>query len=378
MVPAPSAAFPGTAGQARLAGRVGWAAFALLVVIGAVTRLGLGPARLGLAVAVAIGAALPLFLLPLRPHFPWAVAATAGVVALGNADSRAVVWFALVVVAGWCVLVGGVRLGAVYWAGVVLVFAGEWGWAARDPGWVPWAAGVTVSALAALLIRQQLVLVARLQAAQAELAEQTRLSERSRIARELHDVIAHSLTVSLLHVTAARLTVAHEPAEADRALGEAERLARQALDEVRATVGLLRTDGDGTLAPPVPGAELVPVLVEEYRRAGAQVSLSIDGDLTALPATVGTTLYRIVQEALTNAAKHAPGAPITVEVTATRRDLQVRVDSAGPPGPGRGMGLTNMAERASALGGRCRAGPGGHGWLVTATLPRRTQPTAIG
>ncbi|HLI01282.1 MAG TPA: hypothetical protein VKV06_10900, partial [Acidimicrobiales bacterium] len=166
-MPAPSAAFPGTAGQARLAGRIGWAAFVLLVVIGAVTRLGLGPARLGLAVAVAIGAALPLFLLPLRPHFPWAVAATAGVVALGNADSRAVVWFALVVVAGWCVLVGGVRLGAVYWAGVVLVFAGEWGWAARDPGWVPWAAGVTVSALAALLIRQQLVLVARLQAAQA-------------------------------------------------------------------------------------------------------------------------------------------------------------------------------------------------------------------
>ena len=193
----------------------------------------------------------------------------------------------------------------------------------------------------------------------ARLAEQTRTEERARIARELHDVIAHSLTVSLLHVTSARLAVEHDPAAASRALAEAERLGRRALTEVRATVGLLRVDDRGEVAPPVPGGEQVPMLVEQFRRAGVPVCPAIEGDLSALPETVGSTLYRIVQEALTNAVKHAPGARVTVEVAATNGHVDVRVDSAGIPRHGTGMGLTNMAERARALGGTCTAGPGG-------------------
>ena len=105
--------------------------------------------------------------------------------------------------------------------------------------------------------------------------------------------------------------------------------------------------------------------------AGVKVDLAVDGDPSALPETVGSTVYRIVQEAVTNAAKHAPGTPVTVRVAVAGEDVQVLVDSAGPPGNGSGMGLINMAERAAALGGTCTAGPGGHGWLVTATLPRR-------
>ena len=172
-------------------------------------------------------------------------------------------------------------------------------------------------------------------------------------------------------MTSARLAVDHEPGDASRALAEAERLGRQALTEVRATMGLLREDGTRGVAPPVPGFGQVPGLVEEFRGAGVRVGLAVDGDPSALPETVGSTVYRIVQEALTNAARHAPGTPVTVDVTVADEDVTVRVDSAGPPGQGAGMGLVNMAERAGALGGTCTAGPGGHGWLVTAALPRR-------
>jgi signal transduction histidine kinase len=353
-----------------LAGRIALAAFIALVAVGLATRVDDDPARLAAGAAIAVAAAIPFFLLRVRPLLAWATLASAGVVVLGNADSRAIVWFALVVVAAWCVLAGGVAVGAVCWVGLVLLFGGEWLWATRDPGWAPWTAGVTVSALAALLIRHQFVLVERLRAAQAGLAEQSRIEERARIARELHDVIAHSLTVSLLHVTSARLAVEHDPADASRSLAEAERLGRQALTEVRATMGLLRVDEHDEVAAPVPVGDQLPELVEQFRRAGVLVCRAVEGDLSALPETVGSTLYRIVQEALTNAARHAPGAQVSVEVSATNSHVDVRVDSAGTPQHGTGMGLTNMAERARALGGTCAAGPGGQGWLVTARLPR--------
>jgi signal transduction histidine kinase len=270
------------------------------------------------------------------------------------------------------VLAYGAWVGGVCSAGAALIFGGEWLWAIRDPGWAPWAGGLAVTVLAALLIRHEFVLVERLRAAQADLAERSRVEERGRIARELHDVIAHSLTVSLLHVTSARLAVDHDPGDASRALAEAERLGRQALTEVRATMGLLRADDPGGVARPVPGFGQVAVLVEDFRGAGVQATLAVDGDASALPQTVGSTIYRIVQEALTNAARHAPGATVTVDVTVAGQNVTVLVDSAGPPGQGSGMGLINMAERAGALGGSCTAGPGGHGWLVTASIPCRT------
>jgi signal transduction histidine kinase len=369
----PTAAFPGPASQARLAGRLCLAAFAVLVVVGLLTRLSENPARLALGAFVAVAAGIPLFLLRPRPGLAYAAVATAGIVILGNADSRSIVWFALLILAAWCVLAYGAWVGGACWAGAALIFGGEWLWAVHDPGWLPWAAGLTVMVLAALLIRHEFVLVERLRAAQADLAERSRVEERSRIARELHDVIAHSLTVSLLHVTSARLAVDHDPGDASRALAEAERLGRQALTEVRATMGLLREDDTGGVAAPVPGFGQVPQLVEEFRGAGVQVRLTVDGDPSALPETVGSTVYRIIQEGLTNAARHAPGTPVTVEVNVTNEDVTVLVDSAGPPGQGSGMGLVNMAERAGALGGSCTAGPGGHGWLVTAALPRRAE-----
>jgi signal transduction histidine kinase len=377
------AVFPGPASQARLAGRLGLSTFVGLVVVGIVTRLGHDPVQTAVGAGLAVVAAVPLFLIRPRLGLGLAAVATGGVVVLGNADSRAIVWFALVVLAGWCVLSGGVWIGIAYWIGTLLLFGAEWLWAIRDPGWAPWAAGVTVSVLATLLIRHEFVLVERLRFAQADLAERTRFEERTRIARELHDVIAHSLTVALLHVTSARLAVEHDPADAARALAEAERLGRQSLTEVRATMGLLReTPSEGTapgLPPPVPGFGDIPALIDQLRCAGADVSLAVHGDLTALPETAGATVYRIVQEALTNATRHALGSPVAVTVEAADSGVEVYVDSAGPPGSGSGMGLTNMAERARALGGTCTAGAGygGSGWRVHASLPVRAQRSPL-
>src|SRR4029077_12178919 len=124
------------------------------------------------------------------------------------------------------------------------LFAGEWLWVTSDPGWGAWMAGTTLTVLAGLLIRHEIDLVFQLREAQAGLAERARSEERNRIARELHDVIAHTLTVSLLHVTSARLAVEHDLDDAARSLAEAERLGRASLDEVRMAVGMLHQDGD--------------------------------------------------------------------------------------------------------------------------------------
>ena len=187
----------------------------------------------------------------------------------------------------------------------------------------------------------------------------------------MHDVIAHTLTISLLHVTSARLAVEYDPGDAARSLAEAERLGRESLDEVRATVGLLRPDVAGGSEPtaPLPGPEAMPALVERFRSAGADVTLAVHGDTDRLPATAGLAVYRILQEALTNAIKHAPGAPTAAILTVGADAVELTVDSAGQPGRGTGLGVISMRERAESLGGRCEAGPGGRGWLVRGTLP---------
>ena len=272
-----------------------------------------------------------------------------------------------------------------YWAATMILFAVEWLWVRPDPGWGAWLAGVTLTVAFSLLIKHDRDLLRRLRQAQAGLAEQAKTQERNRIARELHDVIGHTLTVSLLHVQSARLAVEHDPADAARALAEAERLGRECLAEVRSTVGLLRQDrpaggtaGDPastTSTAPLPGADGLPALVEQFRSAGADVTLTVEGDAGGLPATTGLAVYRIVQEALTNAAKHAPGSPTTVRLTVGAGQVTLTADSqavpgaSNEPGTGNGLGLASMRERAESLGGSCQAGPGGRGWLVRATLP---------
>ncbi|MGO9792163.1 MAG: sensor histidine kinase [Solirubrobacteraceae bacterium] len=295
--------------------------------------------------------------------------AGAGIALTAGRTGASLAWFGLCLVAFCLVIAAGWRLGAAFWLAAAVLLGSHMLTAHPDLGWLPWIAGVTVSSAGAGLIVRERTLVDELRAAQAGLAERSRAEERNRIARDLHDVIAHSLTVSLLHVTSARLAVEHDPGDAARSLAEAERLGRESLDEVRSIVGLLRSDDERGRTAPVPGMEAIPDLVERFRAAGAAVTLESDGELGRLPATVGTTLYRIAQEALTNAAKHAPGGTVVVRLAAAADGLALTIDSAGAPGHGAGTGLTSMRERAEAVGGRCESGPADGGWRVRASVP---------
>jgi signal transduction histidine kinase len=138
------------------------------------------------------------------------------------------------------------------------------------------------------------------------------------------------------------------------------------------TVGMLRADkgdDDGPGTAPLPGIDRLPALVEGFRSAGANVTLTVEGETARVPAVTGLAVYRIAAEALTNAAKHAPGSPTVVRLTVGTKSLMLTADSVAVPGSGTGLGLGSMRERAISLGGSCEAGPGGRGWLVSATLP---------
>jgi len=243
-----------------------------------------------------------------------------------------------------------------------------------DPAYgaaVIWSAGIIAAFLAGLMIRSLLVAVLNAKLAEAAVSAQATTAERQRIAREVHDVIAHSLTVTMLHLSAARLAVARgDNNAATEALEEAEKAGRTSLNEIRNTVGLLRTEGAEPSQAPLPTAVDLPELVAGYRSAGVDVSLDLHGDLERVEPATGLALYRIVQESLTNAGRHAPGARNIVRVDAGP-PLEVDVSTQGGPvaDHGTGNGLTGMAERAAALGGSCDAGPDRDGWRVRATLP---------
>jgi len=374
---APAGSAPAGSGAARsteyLTARTKWIALAAFAAVTAVGVLPLTPGAPAAATAalIAVGAA-GLLVQRRRPPLLYAAVATGGIAVLAGGLSNNVGWIAVCLIAAWCVLTGSRAEGLAYWAGAMILFTVEWLVVKPDPGWGAWLAGVTLTVAFSLLVRHEADLLRQLHQAQAGLAEQARIQERNRIARELHDVIGHTLTVSLLHVQSARLAVEHDPADAARALAEAERLGRECLAEVRTTVGMLRQDGPadrtGSTAP-LPGADGLPALVEQFRSAGADVTVTVEGDTGGLPATTGLALYRILQEALTNAVKHAPGSPTEVRLAVSPGEVTLTADSQAVPGTGTGLGVVSMRERAESLGGSCEAGPGGRGWLVRATLP---------
>ncbi|HET8584045.1 MAG TPA: sensor histidine kinase [Jatrophihabitans sp.] len=350
----------------------GWAVFGVLVIFtaGGIAHRVPDDVLLGALAGVGVIVFGALAILG-RPGWlvPATLAATAAVAVLGNGTASSVAWFGIPVLAAWCAMTTALPVVLGYWAGALLLIGGEWVFATPDPGWGAWLGGTCFSVVGCYFGSRQHDLNVQLREAQAGLAARAQAEERNRIARELHDVIAHSLTVSLLHVSSARLALADAPDEAARALDEAERLGRQSLDEVRHAVGLLREGNDKDPTAPLPGSLDVPALLDRFRGAGTDVRASVDGDLAAVPGTVGLATYRILQEALTNAVKHAPHATATVRVAVAKDAVRLSVDSAGAPKRGTGLGLIGMRERAESLGGTCSAGPGGAGWLVQAELP---------
>jgi signal transduction histidine kinase len=205
--------------------------------------------------------------------------------------------------------------------------------------------------------------------------------ERVRIARELHDVVAHHISLIALQSDAVVLTSPGISQEAAKLLGDIGDAARTALAEMRRIVGVLRTDAgpDGVERAPQPGLHQLVALVEQSRAAQrASVRLVIRGPVRGLEPGVELTAYRIVQEALTNARRHAPTAAVDVELDYMAEALRIRVRDTGPGPlqPGGGHGLAGMRERTGMLGGYTLAGPTTTGgYLVEAHLPLPAAPT---
>ena len=235
---------------------------------------------------------------------------------------------------------------------------------------------LTITALGlvagAMLYTQSRALAAERSALAVE-HDRATMAERNRIAREIHDLVAHSLSITMLHITGARraLTDGDDVDEAVAALRDAERVGRQAMNDIRQTVSELATEGDPNR--PLPTADDLPELVESVRGAGLVASYAVEGDTSRLPPSAGLGLYRVVQESLANVTKHAPGSPAHVTLSVAPAEARLTVRStrtrATLPTDDRGTGITGMRARAKQLGGRVSAGPVGDHWVVDLSVP---------
>jgi signal transduction histidine kinase len=235
------------------------------------------------------------------------------------------------------------------------------------------AAGISMRSLRARIADAQ----DRERALERDNAQATQLAteqERARIARELHDVITHHVSVMVVQAGAARKVMSRAPDQATSALLTVESAGRAAMTELQHAMGLLAPDGEAQLAPQ-PGLGELGQLIGRVRATGMQVDLAETGALQALAPGSDLAAYRVVQEALTNVAKHAAGAATRVRIVYTPHDLIVEVDNdAGYRAPnapeGNGRGLMGLRERLAACGGRLHAGPRGDGgFQVRAVIP---------
>jgi len=340
-----------------------------------------------LAVPLTVLITVPLLLrrrLPFAaPAGTWAVAA-----ALSFADGHLVGFTASASVAGIIAafLLGNLRDGfqARLGLGVVLVAAALVAYnnpdrTAGELVFVPVLFGVGWLAGFALRERVEEAEAAEVRATQAErerdaAARIAVAEERARIARELHDIVAHSVSVMVLQIGAVRHKLPAELQEDKDALQGVERTGRSALAEMRRLLGALHDgDGAGAALAPQPGLGDLEALAEKVGLAGLPVELRVEGEPVALPRAVDLSAYRIVQEGLTNALKHAraAGADVTVRYGAEGVQLEIRDDGVGATTTdGLGHGLVGIRERVKIYGGEMSAGtaPGG-GWVLTARLP---------
>jgi signal transduction histidine kinase len=225
-------------------------------------------------------------------------------------------------------------------------------------------------------VARQERLVAQLEGTRRQLAQQALLEERRRLARDVHDFVGHGLAAVMLQVTSARHVLRRNADAAEEALQSAEEVGRRSMQELRRTVTLLRSDDETDTAPPVASALEIPALVAQARAGGLAVELHTRGDLSRIPPSVGLALYRIAQEALANAARHAPRARTMLGLELANGRVALLAETSGPVVAGSASdrerphyGLIGMQERATALGGEFAAGPTPDGWQVRCELP---------
>ena len=204
--------------------------------------------------------------------------------------------------------------------------------------------------------------------------------ERARIASELHDIVAHAITVMVVQATAGQRLAARDPQRTAEVFAVIAGAAHEAEDDMRRLVALL---GEGGATGPAPDLALVDELVARAAGSGLDVTLRLEGERDGMPAALGQAAYRVVQEGLTNAMRYAAGAAVRVLVRGERDALVVQVENAPAPdraaldGAGTGNGLRGLRERVGACGGTLAAGPTPDGgWRVSARLPRRVTAAA--
>jgi signal transduction histidine kinase len=264
----------------------------------------------------------------------------------------------------------------------LLAFGMTWYWLTRaepfDPttpiwigilGLLSWGLGEYVRARRAYTADVE-ALAERLERARALEARQAAWQERARLARELHDVIGHTVNVMVIQAGAGRRTLAADRGLAERAFQTIESTGREALEELDRLLGILRTEEDEPELPPQPGLEQLHALAGRFEDAGLPVEITIEGDEVPLPRSLDQSAYRIIQEALTNALRHAGDtiAHVAVRYRADQLELEVANDSHGnqrpPDQAGGGRGLIGIRERVALFGGELEAGPRAEGGFV--------------
>jgi signal transduction histidine kinase len=212
---------------------------------------------------------------------------------------------------------------------------------------------------------------AQLEREQEANARRAAAEEQARIAREVHDIVAHNLSVIVVQSTAADAVFDSQPDEAHRAIRTIEATARRALEELRRVLGVVRGDEDADLAPQ-PGLAAIEALADNVRAAGLEVGVDVAGAPRELAPAFQLSVYRIVQEALTNGLRHAGASHATVSLGFDPEEVTVEIvdDGVATPGNGAGRGVLGMRERAAVFGGTVEAGPvDGGGYRVAARLP---------
>jgi signal transduction histidine kinase len=342
---------------------------------------------------LALGATMPLLRRRERPllAFGLVLAATAAIVAFSVPLQAPFEPFVALVVALYAVgahgndrqgVAGLVLLFAGFAVpGLVLVLAGQ----QREGDLVPGVVWLSAAWLIGRIVRGQRLrtleledLTAQLELEREERARTAVLYERARIARELHDVIGHNVSVMVVQAGAAGRVLAGDQPIVGRALETIGATGRETVDEMRRLLGILRRqDEEAALAPP-PGLGALEGLLEQVRGAGLPVKLLVEGKVAQLPTSLDLTAYRIVQEALTNTLKHAgpATAQVTVRYGRAAVELEVVDDGRGHGnGGGSGHGLIGMRERAQVYGGELEAGRRkGSGYRVRARLPLEAAP----
>ncbi|MFI6774055.1 sensor histidine kinase [Nocardia sp. NPDC050412] len=337
---------------------------------------------------IAALAAFPILLIRLNPALGWAISAGSALLitlAIPNQPDNEIpiqvvhilCLFALLFAVA---LRAPVPIVAVAWGATSLLLAttmtsdgdisgAAWAWP------IAFAAVVLFAMLVRWLVQSRQQLLAQEQENELERARRAILEEKARIARDLHDVVAHHMSLVVVQAQTAPYRVEGVTPAARAEFESIGATAREALNEIRGMLGVLRSDGQLPEHAPQPKAADVLGLFEGARRAGVRIDWTVDGLLDLVPDSVGLALYRIVQESLSNASRHAPGAPVRVSIVIGGDALQLSVGNAlsatvaRPVGNG-GHGIAGMRARALAVGGEVSAGPRADGgFQVVARLP---------